>query len=277
MKLFSKYIFLLLLGITPFLGGCEVEDFSDWTQESTIIRFDEEVYSASFLKVDGEVAEKQDDLAFNVFGKKLDFDVKINFEVVEEGTTAKPDQYEIKSTEMILPAGQTKVVIPIIYHKENLPNGKAVDVMLKIKSVSNNLRLIDTPVKLTMLKGDFNIAQFIGKYDFAGDGWVRDFGELKRTEDPFVYEMYGFWGSKKWMTCKLDISDKNAIKLIIPTGTKLDDGWDEKGAWWFATDCIGVLDYDKSIINYIQFDYKCDNGVTGSFPYCEKTCQMIKK
>lgn len=275
MKTLKTYIYLLL--ILPLLASCEVDGLFDIEQESTVIKLDAEKYSANFLVVDGEVTETQDEVAFVTFGKKLPFDVKINISIDQSETTATPDMYELESTSITLPANQSKVILPITYNTESLPNGESVQIVFNIESVDNDLRLHPKPSVITIQKAQFDIAQFIGKYDYMADGWSRDYGEVRRTEDPFKYEMYGFWGVERWMPCHLDISNPDAIKLIFPKGDMLDPGWDDKGAWWFARDCIGVLDYENSIIDYIQFDYVTDDGTTGSFPWCEETCQMVKK
>ncbi|MCT4586608.1 MAG: DUF1735 domain-containing protein [Carboxylicivirga sp.] len=275
MKTIKKSIFLLF--ILPLFAACEMDGLLELDQQSSVIKLDNSAYSANFLVVDGEVTETQDKVYFETFGKVLPYDVKINFKIDDTETTASPDMYQIESTSVTLPANQSKVELPITLIPEELPNGDMVKIVFSITSVDNNLRMHPEASTLSIQKAQFDIAQFIGKYDFKGDGWVRDYGELRRTDDPFAYEMYGFWGVETWMPCKLDISNPDAIKLIFPAGDKLSDGWDSKGDWWFARDCIGVLDYENSIIDYIQFDYKTDDGTTGSFPWCEETCQMVKK
>ncbi|GEM_PF-5801826 len=275
MKTFKKSIYLLL--ILPILAACEVDGLFDIEQETTVIKLDSETYAANFLVIDGEVTETQDEVLFVTFGKKLPYDVTINITIDDAETTASPDMYDIESNTVMLPANQSSVALPITYNTESLPNGESVKIVFTINSVDNNLRLHPIPSTITIQKAEFNIAQFIGKYDYLGDGWSRDYGELRRTDDPFVYEMYGFWGVETWMECHLDISNSDAIKLYFPKGDMLDPGWDDRGAWWFARDCIGVLDYENSIIDYIQFDYVCDDGSEGSFPWCEETCQMVRK
>ncbi|MBK3519046.1 DUF4843 domain-containing protein [Carboxylicivirga marina] len=275
MKTFKKSIYLLL--ILPLFASCEVDGLFDIEQESTVIQLDQEKYAANFLVVDGEVTETQDEIEFVTFGKKLSYDVKINIAIDQTETTASPDMYELVSTTITLPANSSRVALPITYNTESLPNGESVKIVFKIESVDNNLRLHPKPSVITIQKAQFDIAQFIGKYDYMADGWSRDYGELRRTDDPFVYEMYGFWGVERWMPCNLDISNPEAIKLYFPKGDLLDPGWDDKGAWWFARDCIGVLDYENSLIDYIQFDYVTDDDTTGSFPWCEETCQMVRK
>ncbi|MCU4177223.1 hypothetical protein [Carboxylicivirga sp. N1Y90] len=268
MKQLNIYIIPLLVLI--FVWSCDTKDIEDIEQEVPVVVWEADIYRANIILE--PYAEKIDPVNVRLFGKSIASDVKVSIEVDAATTAIEGTEFTIESKNLVVVAGSNFVEVPFVIDAQKLEADVEKKVVLNITTVSG-ARNSKTTSTVVLNKINYDVSGWAGDYTFEGDGWTRD-ASVKATGTPYELVMNSFWGNGLDMAGTVDATDLNNLRFIVPAGTKLDNGWDDKGAWWLATDLIATMDEDGKVMDFIQFDYVCDDGTEGSFPWCSGNCTM---
>lgn len=272
MKTFKKSIFLLF--ILPLFVACEVDGLFDMDQEKPVVVWEKEQSTVKIIK-EGSVVEIPT-INLRLFGQSISSDLTINIEVDDSNTTAVENvHFTISEKTLVMPSGVNLLEVPIEFNTDAFTSTDPLDIVLKITTVNGDVRNSSTASTITIKPRLLNLKLWEGPYTFVGDGWTRE-ASMTADDNGEDMTMYSFWGNGLDMTGKVVETNPESIKFVVPAGTKLDNGWDDRGAWFLSTDLIGVFDVENRKIDFIQFDYECEDGSTGSFPWCSETCQMVQ-
>jgi hypothetical protein len=266
-------LYTSLLLIISLLMSCEVKNLKDIEQDIPVVVWESEEYRANVVLQPLE--EKVDDVLVRLFGTKLDADLSVEIEVDPSTTAIEGVEFSIETTQLTIEKGMSHVKVPFVIDSERLEADVEKQVVLNIKTVGAGARNAKTQTTIKLNKILYDVSIWAGDYTFVGDGWTRS-ASVRATGTPYELVMNSFWGNGIDMLGMVDATDMNNLRFVVPAGTKLDNGWDSQGQWWLKNDLIATLDEDGMIMDFIQFDFVCDDGTEGSFPWCSETCQMVK-
>ncbi|MGQ1788166.1 hypothetical protein ACT29I_23735 [Saccharicrinis sp. GN24d3] len=267
---------LIIILTASFMWSCETDGLFDSEQESSVVMWDAETYKANVII--SPLEEKIDVIRLRLFGKKAQQDIAVQIELDPSTTALTGVEFDIQSTDLVIKEGESFVEVPFSIDNEKLEADVEKKVVLNIKTVGTGARNSNGKTTISLNKILYDVSGWEGDYIFEADNgdWTRD-ASVSATGKPYELVIKNFWGNGLEMEGTVDASDLNNIKFIVPAGTKLDNGWDSKGAWWLKNDLIATLDDENFIMDIIQFDYVTDDGSEGSFPWCSAACKMIKK
>ncbi|TRX70511.1 DUF4843 domain-containing protein [Carboxylicivirga sp. M1479] len=272
MKTFKKSIYLLF--ILPLFISCDVDGLLELEQDKSVVIWEKDQSTVKIIK-EGSVVDIPT-VNLQLFGRSATEDITIQYDVDETKTTATEGlHFTIGQKQLSLEAGAAFIQVPIEYDPEAITSTEPLDIVLNISSIQGDVRNSSASTTITIKPRLLNLEYWSGAYTFLADGWSREASmtALSNGEDMI---MYNFWGNGLEMVGKVVETDASSIKFVVPAGTKLDNGWDDRGAWLLDNDLIGVFDTENRLIDFIQFDYICEDGSTGSFPWCEETCQLVQ-
>jgi len=274
MKTIIKSVITIL-----FLGSltwsCQVDGIKDIEQEMPVVLWEKAENTVKIIK-EGAVVEIPS-VQLRLFGQSLSSDLTVNIEVDAAKTTAVENvHFTISEKSLVLDPGVNLIQVPIEFDTESFTSTDPLDVVLNITTVSGNARNASGATTITIKPRLLNLKLWEGEYTFLADGWDCT-TTLSALDNGEQMVMNNFWDNGLDMTATVIESNPESIKFVVAPGTKISDGWDARGVWYLDTELIGVFDLTNRSIEFIQFDYVCDNGEKGSFPWCEETCKLDPK
>ncbi len=270
----QKYIWTAIIVGLFFLTGCKTDEIEDLKQEMPVVLFENDNYSANVVITE---ADNFPEVRLRLFGKKLDHDLTLTVTVDEANTDATiGTEFSLSETNVTIKAGESYAIIPYTIDRDELEADVNKKVKLTVSASGNGIRSTQIATVINLKKTIIDLNPWAGDYTFVGDGWERD-SEIKLVAgENYKLLIYSFWGNGIDMEADVDVSDPYNPKVVVSAGTLLDYGWDAQGQWYLRNDLIGVFDKDKMEIVFTQFDYVCDDGTEGSFPWCIETCKLVK-
>ena len=268
-----KYIFSILFVLIAF-AGCEVDDIADITQEEPVVVFENGTYNASIILT--ETTDNFPVIRLRLFGEKQERDISVAVSIDQANTTAIiGEEFSLNSTSVTIPAGESYANVDYEIDRNKLEADVNKQVVLSLGNTSGarGSQMIST---INLKKTIIDLNPWAGAYTFEGDGWTRDSEVRLVAGENYKLTLYSFWGNGLEMTGDVDVTDPHNPKLVVPAGTLLDYGWDSRGKWYLENDLIANFDMANMTLVFTQFDYVCDDGSAGSFPWCSGVCNMKK-
>lgn len=274
MKAIIKSIVVLVF-LSSVTWSCQVDEIKDIEQDIPVVVWEKSESTVKIIK-EGSVVEIPS-VQLRLFGKSLSNELGVNIEVDKAKTTAVENvHFTISEKTLKLAPGVNLIEVPIEFDTESFTSTDPLDVVLNITTVNGNARNSSGKTTITIKPRLLNLKLWEGDYTFQADGWSCDV-KLSALDNGEQMVMNNFWDNGLNMTATVVESDPENIKFVVPAGTMVSEGWDDRGAWNLDTELIGVFNLTNRSIEFIQFDYVCDNGEKGSFPWCAENCRLDPK
>lgn len=269
-----NYLYIALILFAGFLTGCETDGIEDLEQLEPVVVFDNETYNANIVLTD---VDKIPEVRVRLMGQSQEKDISVAVEIDDANTTAiVGSEFTLDANSVTIKAGESYATVPFSIDRDVLEADVNKTVALRIASVTAPARKAETGAELILKKTIIDVSAWLGDYTYVADGWERDMTISSVAGENYKVILYNFWGNDLNMEATIDISDPYSPKVVVPAGVLLSWGWNDMGDWYLENDLIGVMDNSKMEIVFTQFDYITDDGTTGSFPWCEGTCKMVK-
>lgn len=267
---------LSLLALMPFMWSCQVDEIEDIEQDIPVVAWDRYEYNATLI-LTNEVNEVPE-VKLHLFGSKVEKDVSVTVALNGQETTAKEGvEFTLDATQFTIEEGSHYVTVPYSVDIDKLEQDVEKVIAFDVVSVGAGLRKTVDPVKILVTKRIVDVKKWAGAYKFDADTWDRESSVAAVDGEPYKIILHNFWGNDMDMEGTIDTTDPYHPKVVVPAGTLLSEGWDEQGKWFLKNDLIAEMVNETMTLNFIQFDYVCEGGAEGSFPYCGAYCRMEKK